>query len=111
MTLCIFTSSASIYALHTDLLLFTYEELATLFAAATTTTSSMPVPVPTPRVIDSPAHPAASRNALQHHQNIVPLEALTLSEGWNVEEFAVTWMEQVKRHAVDSDEDEEGLIL
>lgn len=95
------------YAPRTDSLLFTYEELSTLSAAATTT-SSLPAAIPTLRVIDSPAHPAANRNAPQHQHNMVPLEALTLSEGRNVKEFAAAWMEQVKRHAVDSDEDEEG---
>jgi hypothetical protein len=104
------------YAPRTDSLLFTYEELATLFAAATstTTTSSLPAPAPAPapaptlRVIDSPAHPAANRNAPQHQHNMVPLEALTLSEGRNMEEFAAAWMEQVRRGAVESDEDGDG---
>jgi hypothetical protein len=99
------------YAPRTDSLLFTYEELATLFAPTTaTTTSSLPVPAPAPtlRVIDSPAHPAANRNAPQHQHNMVPLEALTLSEGRNMEEFAAAWMEQVRRGAVESDEDGDG---
>ena len=39
---------------------------------------------------------------------MVPLEALTLSEGRNVEEFAAAWMEQVRRGAAESDEDEDG---
>ena len=92
------------YAPRTDSLLFTYEELATLFAAATTT-SSLPLPAPALRVIDSSAHPAANRNAPQHQHNMVPLEALTLSEGRNMEEFAAAWMEQLRRGAVESDED------
>ncbi|KAI0272936.1 D123-domain-containing protein [Russula aff. rugulosa BPL654] len=92
------------YAPRTDSLLFTSEELATLFAAATTTTT----PAPTLRVIDSPAHPAAIRNAPQYQHNMVPLEALTLSEGRNMEEFAAAWMDQVRRGAVESDEDGEG---
>jgi hypothetical protein len=105
------------YAPRTDSLLFTYEELATLFDAATTTTtttttSSLPAPAPAPaptlRVIDSHAHPAANRNAPQHQHNMVPLEALTLSEGRNMEEFAASWMEQVRRGAVESDDDGEG---
>lgn len=90
------------YAPRTDSLLFTYEELATLFAAATTAAA------PALRVIDSPAHPAATRNAPQYQHNMVPLEALTLSEGRNMEEFATAWMDQVRRGAVDSDEDGEG---
>ena len=96
------------YAPRTDSLLFTYEELATLFAAATTTSSLLPTPTPTLRVIDSPAHPAATRNAPQYQHNMVPLEALTLSEGRNMEEFAATWMEQVRQGAVESDEDGKG---
>ena len=102
------------YAPRTDSLLFTYEELATLFAAAatatvaTTTSSLLPTPAPTLRVIDSPAHPAATRNAPRYQHNMVPLEALTLSEGRNMEEFATAWMEQVRRGAVESDGDGEG---
>ena len=99
------------YAPRTDPLLFTYEELDTLFAAATIAASSLPAsvpPTPTLRVIDSPAHPAANRNAPQYQHNMVPLEALTLSEGRNMDEFAATWMEQVRRGAVELDEDEDG---
>ena len=93
------------YAPRTDALLFTYDELATLFAAATT---SSPAPAPTPalRVIDSRAHPAATRNAPQHQHNMVPLEALTLSEGLNVEELSTMWIDQIMRGVVESDDDE-----
>lgn len=40
---------------------------------------------------------------------MVPLEALTLSQGRNMEEFAAAWMDQVRRGAVadDSDDDSE----
>jgi D123 len=98
------------YAPRTDALLFTYDELAALFAAATASTSTLPPPssteAPTLRVIDSPAHPAAAHNAPQHQHNMVPLEALTLSEGRNVEEFATAWMDHVRRGAVESDDDD-----
>jgi len=100
------------YAPRTDALLFTYEELATLFDATTahipvSASSSPPLPAtPTLRVIDSRAHPAAARNAPQHQHNMVPLEALTLSEGRNVEEFAAAWMEQVRRGTTESDDDD-----
>jgi hypothetical protein len=87
------------YAPRTDSLLFTYEELATLSPAADATTTTT-TPAPTLRVIDSPAHPAATRNAPQYQHNMVPLEALTLSQGRNMEEFATAWMEQVRRGAV-----------
>jgi hypothetical protein len=93
------------YAPRTDALLFTYDELATLFVAATTPLSSSPAP--TLRVIDSRAHPAATRNAPQHQHNMVPLEALALSEGRTVEELSTMWMDQIRRGAVESDDDGE----
>jgi D123 len=95
------------YAPRTDPLLFTYDELATLSASATG--SSTQTPTPTLRVINSRAHPAAARNAPEHQHNMVPLEALTLSQGRNVEEFAAAWMDQVRQGTTGSDsEDEEG---
>jgi len=98
------------YAPRTDALLFTYDELATLFDIATThipvSASSSPPPIPMLRVIDSRAHPAAAHNAPQHQHNMVPLEALTLSEGRSVEEFAAAWMEQVMRGTTESDDDD-----
>jgi hypothetical protein len=95
------------YAPRTDALLFTYDELATLFAATASASSSpSSARVPTLRVIDSRAHPAAARNAPQHQHNMVPLEALTLSEGRNVEEFAAAWTDHVRRGAAESDDDD-----
>jgi len=88
------------YAPRTDALLFTYDELATLSASAPTS--------PTLRVIDSRAHPAAARNAPEHQHNMVPLEALTLSEGRDVEEFAAAWMDQVRRGAAEPDDESKG---
>jgi len=93
------------YAPRTDALLFTYDELATLFAASSAPPSSSAM-VPTLRVVDSRAHPAAAHNAPQHQHNMVPLEALTLSEGRSVEEFAAAWMDHVRRGAVGSDDDD-----
>ncbi|KAI9443105.1 cytoplasmic protein [Lactarius indigo] len=90
------------YAPRTDALLFTYAELAVLSSAAATTP-----PAPVLRVIDSRGHPTATRNAPEHQHNMVPLEALTLSHGRNVEEFAAAWMDQVRRGtAVDDDSDD-----
>ncbi len=89
------------YAPRTDALLFTYAELAALYSAATTP------PTPVLRVIDSRGHPTATRNAPEHLHNMVPLEALTLSQGRNVEEFEAAWIDQVRRGAVvDSDDDD-----
>jgi murein tripeptide amidase MpaA len=98
------------YAPRTDSLLFTYDELAALFAAATASASTSPSSTGTPtlRVIDSRAHPAAAHNAPQHQHNMVPLEALTLSQGRNVEEFAAAWMDHVRRGATESDDDDDG---
>ena len=96
------------YAPRTDALLFTYDELATLFADATTTSmTSSSAPAPTLRVIDSRAHPAATRNAPQHQHNMVPLEALALSEGRTVEELSTMWMDQIRRGVVESDDEGE----
>jgi hypothetical protein len=94
------------YAPRTDSLLFTYAELAVLFSAAALSTTP---PTPVLRVIDSQGHPTAARNAPEHQHNMVPLEALTLSQGRNMEEFAAAWMDQVRRGAVadDSDDDSE----
>jgi hypothetical protein len=91
------------YAPRTDALLFTYAELAALFSVAPSS------PIPVLRVVDSQGHPTAARNAPEHRHNMVPLEALTLSQGRNVEEFAAAWMDQVQRGAVvdDSDDDSE----
>jgi hypothetical protein len=93
------------YAPRTDALLFTYDELATLSASAASAPTS--TPTPTLRVIDSRAHPAAARNAPEYQHNMVPLEALTLSEGRNLEEFATSWMDQVRRGAAESDDESE----
>jgi D123 len=95
------------YAPRTDPLLFTYDELATL-SSAFALVASISTPTPTLRVIDSRASPAAVRNAPEHQHNMVPLEALMLSQGRNVEEFAATWMDQVMRGATESDSEGEG---
>ncbi|KAI0062934.1 D123-domain-containing protein [Artomyces pyxidatus] len=85
------------YAPRTDTLLFTPEEL--LVPAG---------PVPLLRVIDSPAHPAATRNAPAHQHNMVPFEAFSLSNGRGVEEFREAWQEELQKGVVHDDEDEEG---
>jgi hypothetical protein len=95
------------YAPRTDALLFTYDELATL-SSALAPVASTSTPAPTLRVIDSRAHPAAARNVPEHQHNMVPLEALTMSQGRNVEEFAAAWMDQVMRGATESDNEGEG---
>ena len=68
------------YIAQTDPLLFTYEELANLFSER-----SSPA-VPALRVINSPAHAMADRNAPDHQHNMVPLEAFAL--GWDANTLA-----------------------
>ncbi|KAH8998686.1 D123-domain-containing protein [Lactarius akahatsu] len=93
------------YAPRTDALLFSYAELAALSSAAAAATTP---PTPVLRVVDSRGHPTATRNAPEHQHNMVPLEALTLSHGRNVEEFAAAWMDQVRRGTAVGDSDDDS---
>ena len=81
------------YAPHTDPLLFTYEELNGIL-----TDGSERLPVF--KVVDSRAHPGASRNAPVHQHNMVPLEVLALSAGRTVTDFADVLEEEIKRSQV-----------
>lgn len=83
------------YAPFTDSLFFDYEELAAMQLDDT----------PQLRVIDSKSHPAANRNAPANQHNMVPFEALNLSNGADIEEFSEKWKEQVRK-SMDSDESE-----
>ncbi|KAF5315292.1 hypothetical protein D9619_007381 [Psilocybe cf. subviscida] len=60
--------------------------------------SHLPIPprLPVLRVIDSAAHPAATSNAPAHQHNMIPFEAVSLSSGRDIEEFADTWQASVK---------------
>jgi hypothetical protein len=78
------------YAPRTDPLLFTYEELLALFSTSEET-------IPQLRVVDSRSHPAAIRNAPAHQHNMIPFEALSLSSGTDIEEFAERWQHEVQR--------------
>jgi hypothetical protein len=80
------------YAPHTDPLLFTYQELHSLCGI-----QPLPSPGPVLKVIDSRAHPAASRNAPLHAHNMLPLEALSLSAGRGVADFAEALKEEIER--------------
>lgn len=93
------------YAPKTDPLLFSYDELLELLDQAIASTNF----TPEFRVVDSPSHPAATRNAPAHQHNMVPIEALTLSSGRDVQEFAGMWREEVARSAApDSDSDDDA---
>ncbi|KAH9889813.1 D123-domain-containing protein [Cubamyces lactineus] len=98
------------YLPRTDPLLFTYEELHDLLLART---SSAPdaeagARVPELRVVDSPSHPAASRNAPAHQHNMVPIEALAMSSGRDVQEFASMWQDEIRKTMEDRDSDDDG---
>ncbi|KAJ6584919.1 cytoplasmic protein [Mycena capillaripes] len=77
------------YAPRTDPLLFTYDDLHAL------SLSSDPDTTLELRVIDSRAHPAATSNAPAHQHNMIPFEALSLSSGRDIEEFADAWKEGI----------------
>ncbi|KAF9046324.1 D123-domain-containing protein [Panaeolus papilionaceus] len=75
------------YAPKTDSLLFTYPELQEIADANG---------APQLRVIDSARHPAAASNVPAHQHNMIPFEAVNLSSGRDIEEFADTWKDSLK---------------
>ncbi|KXN88223.1 hypothetical protein AN958_07682 [Leucoagaricus sp. SymC.cos] len=75
------------YSSRTDSLLFSYKELHCL---AEDLESKLEF-----RVIPSADHPAASSNIPVFQHNMVPLEALSLSSGRTVDEFAEVLKEQI----------------
>jgi hypothetical protein len=86
------------YAPRTDPLLFTYEALLALL---TGTNRSV---LPELRVIDSRSHPAATSKAPAHQHNMVPLEALSLSNGRDIDAFATLFREEIKKSMESDDE-------
>ncbi|TRM62867.1 D123-domain-containing protein [Schizophyllum amplum] len=97
------------YAPRTDSLMFSYEELDALHRLHTnaedTGNPSTPPPIPQFKYVDSPAHPFARSNAPAHQHNMVPLEALSLSSGRDIAEFAEVWREEVARGTRENDDD------
>jgi len=79
------------YAPKTDSLLFSYEELEELRQNSFNAGS-----LPSLRVIDSPSHPAAASNAPAHQHNMIPFEAVRMSSGHDIEEFADLWKKSVQ---------------
>lgn len=63
---------------------------------------------PVLKVIDSRSHPVATRNAPAHQHNMVPIEALTLSSGRNIEEFTDFLRQEIRRSAEEGSGDDEG---
>lgn len=76
------------YAPRTDPLLFTYEELLSVCAQGLST--------PELRIIDSPLHPVATRNAPAHQHNMLPIEALALSSGRDINDFSDVWKKEIQ---------------
>ena len=57
--------------------------------------------------MDSPAHPAAARNAPAHQHNMVPIEALAMSAGRDVAQFADAWQEEIRKSMAEGEESDE----
>ncbi|KAG9315670.1 putative cytoplasmic protein [Chiua virens] len=94
------------YAPRTDPLLFAYEDLHDLLTRETREHGiANNLELPELRVVDSPMHPAATRNAPSHQHNMVPMEALNLSEGMSITEFSEIWKDEVKRAIEDDEKD------
>ncbi|KAF8558299.1 D123-domain-containing protein [Imleria badia] len=99
------------YAPRTDPLLFSYQELHAIYIRATrehhqsSDGSSTVLDLLEFRVVDSPMHPAAARSTPAHQHNMVPIEALSLSEGKSITEFSGIWRDEVKRAMQDEDKD------
>ena len=89
------------YHPRTDPLLFTYDELHSLLLQRAERTG------PELRVVDSPAHPAAARNAPAHQHNMVPIEALAMSAGRDVAQFADAWQDEIRKSMAEGEESDE----
>ena len=90
------------YAPRTDPLLFTFEDLYDLLLVRGGDYS----PQPKLRVVDSPSHPAAMRNVPAHQHNMVPLEALTISSGRSMQDFAGALQEEIRKSMQDDSDDD-----
>ncbi|KAH9936177.1 D123-domain-containing protein [Fomitopsis serialis] len=90
------------YAPRTDSLLFSYEDLHDLLLARGDDYS----PQPELRVVDSPSHPVAARNAPTHQHNMIPLEALTMSSGRSMQDFAGALQEEIRKSMQDDSGDD-----
>ncbi|KAF9267482.1 D123-domain-containing protein [Marasmius fiardii PR-910] len=88
------------FAFRTDPLLFTYDELHDL--AMTGSEDGLVL-----RVIDSRSHPAANVNSPANQHNMVPFEALSMSSGRNIHEFAGLWEQRIKESLQSDDDDDE----
>lgn len=85
------------YAPRTDPLLFTYDELLLLLPSNPAQEQKRPPRLPELKVIDSRTHPAANSNAPANQHNMIPFEALSLSNGKDIGEFAALWQDSIKK--------------
>jgi hypothetical protein len=77
--------------IKTDPLLFTYEELRDLSDEIVGQNHR-----PTLRTIESPSHPAATKCAPAYQHNMIPFDAIRISHGHDIDEFAGLWKESLK---------------
>jgi hypothetical protein len=89
------------YLPRTDPLLFSYQELLGILNTHIVTANKRPEI----RVIDSKSHPSTTRPAPTHQHNMLPREALELSAGRDLAEFAKVWQEELARATVASDDE------
>jgi len=80
------------YAPRTDPLLFTYDDLFNLLSTRHNGDNKRPEL----KVIDSRTHPAAISNVPAYQHNMVPFEALSMSSGRDIEEFADMWRDSIQ---------------
>lgn len=85
------------YAPRTDSLLFTYDNLFNVLSTRNIGDDTHPEL----RVIDSRTHPAAISNAPAHQHNMVPFEALEMSSGRDIEQFAEAWRDNIQESMKD----------
>ncbi|KAG1864544.1 D123-domain-containing protein [Suillus tomentosus] len=76
-------------------LLFTYEELLSVFTQGSGT--------PGLRIIDSFFHAVVSRNAPAYQHNMLPMEALVLSSGQDIKDFSYLWKNEIQQSMNDDD--------
>ncbi|KAF5389312.1 hypothetical protein D9757_003494 [Collybiopsis confluens] len=96
------------YASRTDPLLFSFEELQRVLEEhAHSSLPELAEEPPSFRTIDSPSHPAASCQVPANQHNMIPFEALSLSNGRDIEEFKTVWQESIMESMRQQQEEEE----
>jgi hypothetical protein len=93
------------YLPRTDALLFTYEELLELLLARLRVSNDTIHGPPEFRAIGSRMHPSAVRASPAHQHNMIPRDALELSAGRDIAEFAQIWQSELARATAESDDE------